>query len=58
LKAEEAEERFILDEFYEDEGVDFTMAMHAKSRDFDGQKASDTAAQRAHLNTPPPSNTS
>ena len=36
LKAEEADERFILDEFYEDEAVDFTMAMHAKSRDFDG----------------------
>jgi hypothetical protein len=36
LKAEEADERFILDEFYEDEAVDFTMVMHAKSRDFDG----------------------
>jgi hypothetical protein len=58
LKAEEEDERFILDEFYEDEVVDFTMAMHAKSRDFDGRKASDTSAQRAHLNAPPPSNTS
>jgi hypothetical protein len=36
LKAEEADERFILDEFYDDEVVDFTMAMWAKSRDFDG----------------------
>jgi hypothetical protein len=36
LKAADAEERFILDEFYEGDDFVFAMAMHAKSRDFDG----------------------
>jgi hypothetical protein len=36
LKAAEAEERFIFDEFYEGDGFDFAIVMHAKSRDFDG----------------------
>jgi hypothetical protein len=36
LKAEEADKRFILDEFYEDDASNFIMVMHAKSRDFDG----------------------
>jgi hypothetical protein len=36
LKAAEADERFILDDFYEGDGFVFAMAMHAKSREFDG----------------------
>jgi hypothetical protein len=36
LKAAEVEERFILDVFYEGDGFIFSMAMHAKSREFDG----------------------
>jgi hypothetical protein len=36
LKAAEAVERFIFDEFYGGDAFIFAMAMHAKSRDFDG----------------------
>jgi hypothetical protein len=36
LKAAEAVERFISDEFNGGDAFIFAMAMHAKSRDFDG----------------------
>ena len=36
LKTAEAVERFIFDEFYGDDAFIFAMAMHAKSRDFNG----------------------
>jgi hypothetical protein len=49
LKAEEEDERFILDEFYEDEVVDFTMAMHAKSRDFDLVEKPVTHQPKGHI---------